>query len=51
MNPSEWDLGRGVPLRKFLGSEEYLDWFNDPGKTLSYSVQCKILLKYKFGCS
>ena len=39
------------PLRKFLGSKEYLDWFNDTGKTLSYSIQYKNLLKYKFGCS
>ena len=22
------------PLRKFLGSKEYLDWFNDTGKNL-----------------
>ena len=39
------------PLRKVLGSKEYLDWFNDTGKTLSYSIQYKNLLKYKFGCS
>ena len=36
-------------LTKFLGSTEYLDLFNDTG-TLSYSVQYKNLLKYKFGC-
>ena len=39
------------PLRKFLGSKEYLDWFNNTGKTLSYSIQYKNLLKYKLGCS
>ena len=39
------------PLRKFLGSIEYLDWLNDTRKTLSYSVQYKNLLKYKLGCS
>ena len=27
-----------------LGSKEYLDWFNDTGKTLSYSIQYKSLL-------
>ena len=48
--PSEGDLGGGVPLRKFLGSKEYLDWFNDTGKTFSYSIQYKNLLKYKFDC-
>ena len=39
------------PLRKVLVSKEYVDWFNDTGKTLSYSIQYKNLLKYKFGCS
>ena len=39
------------PLRKFLGSKWYLDWFNDTGKTFSYSIQYKNLLKYKFGFS
>ena len=39
------------PLRKFLGSKEYIDWFNDTGKTLPYSIQYNNLLKYKFGCS
>ena len=38
-------------LKKILGSEEYLDWFNNTGKTLSDSIQYKNLLKYKFGCS
>ena len=42
---------RWTPLKKFLGSEEYLDWFNDTGKTLPYSIQYKNLLKYKLGCS
>ena len=51
LSPSEGNLGRGVSLRKFLGSKEYLDWFNDTGKTLSYSIQCKNLLKYKRSCS
>ena len=36
---SDWDLGDGVPLRKFLGSKEYLDWVNDTGKTLPYSIE------------
>ena len=36
----EWSL-----LRKYLGSKEYLDWFDDTGKTLSYSIQYKNLLK------
>ena len=45
LSPSEADLGGGVPLRKFLGSKEYLDRFNDTGKTLSYSIQYKNLLK------
>ena len=48
---SEGDLRGGVPLRKFLGSKEYLDWFNDTGKTLAYSVQYKNLLKYELCCS
>ena len=49
--------GGSEPLRRrfmgwsLLGSKEYLDWFNDTGKTLSYSIQCKNLLKYKLGCS
>ena len=51
LTPSEGDLGGGAPLRKFLGSKEYLDWFNNTGKSLSYSIQYKNLLKYKFGCS
>ena len=51
LSPSEGDLGGRVPLRKFLGPKEYLDWFNNKGKTLSYSIQCKNLLKYKLGCS
>ena len=51
LSPSEADLGGGVPLRKFLGSKEYLDRFNDTGKTLSYPIQYKNLLKYKFDCS
>ena len=43
---------RGLcPLRNFLGSKEYLDWLNDTGKTLFYSIQYKNLLKYKLGCS
>ena len=50
LSPSERDLGGGVSLRKFLGSKEYLDWFNNTGKTLSYSIQYKNLLKYKLGC-
>ena len=48
LSPSEGDLGGGVPLRKFLSSKEYLDRFNDTGKTLPYSIQHKNLLKYKF---
>ena len=48
-------LRRGLrgqrPLRKFLGSKEYLGWLNHIGKTLFYSVQYKNLLKYKLGCS
>ena len=36
---SEGDLGGRVPLRKFLGSKEYLDWVNDTGKTLPYSIE------------
>ena len=36
----------GVPLRTFLGSKEYLDWFNNTGKTLSCSIQYNNLLKY-----
>ena len=51
LTPSEGDLGGGAPLRKFLGSKEYLDWFNNTGKSLSYSIQYKNLLKYKLGCS
>ena len=51
LSPSEGDLGGRVSLRKFLGPKEYLDWFNNTGKTLSYSIQCKNLLKYKLGCS
>ena len=43
LSPSEGDLG--VPLRKFLGSKE------PSGKTLSYSIQCINLLKYRLGCS
>ena len=27
LSPSKGDLGGGVPLRKFLGSKEYLDWY------------------------
>ena len=46
LNLSEGDLGGRVPLRKCLSSKEYLDWFNDTGITLSYSVQCKNLLKF-----
>ena len=51
LSPSEGDLGGRVSLRKFLGPKEYLDWFNNTGKTLSYSIQYKNLLKYKLGCS
>ena len=51
LNPSEGNLGGRAPLWKFLGSKEYLDWFNDTGKTLSYSIQYKNLLKYKLDCS
>ena len=36
------------PLRKFLGSKEYLDWFNDTKISFSYSIQYKNLLKYKW---
>ena len=39
------------PLRRFLGSKEYLDWLKNTGKTLLYSIQYKNLLKYKLGCS
>ena len=42
----EWGgggVGRSEPLRrgfrKFLGSKEYLEWLNDTGKTLFYSIQ------------
>ena len=42
LSPSEGDLGGGAP-RKCLGSKEYLDWFNNTGKTLSYSIQYKNL--------
>ena len=42
--------GQG-PLKKFLGSKEYLEWFNHTGKTLFYSIQYKNLLKSKLGCS
>ena len=41
------------PLRKFLGSKEYLDWFNDTG-TLSGNDtgnDTGNLLKYNFGWS
>ena len=38
LSPSEGDLGGGVPIQKFLGSKEYLDLFNNTGKTLSYSI-------------
>ena len=34
LSPLEGDLGGGAPLRKFLGSTEYLDWFNDTRKNL-----------------
>ena len=51
-----WHSWGSEPLRrgfrgKFLGSEEYLDWLNNTGKTLFYSIQYKNLLKYKPGCS
>ena len=48
--PQKGFWGRST-LRKFLGSKEYLDWLNDTGKTLFYSIQYKNLLKYKLGCS
>ena len=51
LSPSEGDLGGRVSLRKFLGPKEYLDWFNNTGKTLSYSIQYNNLLKYKCCCS
>ena len=38
-------------LRKFLGYKDYLEWLNDTGKTLFYSIQYKNLFKYKLGCS
>ena len=42
-------LRRGLrgrsPLRKFLGSKQFLEWFTDTGKTLFYSIQCKNFLK------
>ena len=47
----ERSWGSETLRRGFLGSKEYLDWFNDTGKTLSYSIQYKNLLKYKLGCS
>ena len=46
--PQKGFWGRST-LRKFLGSKEYLDWLNDTGKTLFYSIQYKNLLKYKLG--
>ena len=48
LSPSEGDLGGQSPLRKFLGSKEYLDWLNDTGKTLLYSIQYKNLFKNLF---
>ena len=51
LSPPEGDLGGRIPLRKFLGFKEYLDWFNDTGKTFSYSIKYKNLLKYKLGYS
>ena len=47
VNRTGWSqtLRRGFrgqnPLTKFLGSKEYLDRFNDIGKTLSHSIQYK----------
>ena len=45
------------PLRKFLGSKEYLDWVNDTGKTVSLNsvqefieIQAWLLLTF-FLCS
>ena len=39
------------PLRKLLGYKKNLDWLNDIGKTLFYSIQYKNLLKYELSCS
>ena len=40
--PLRRELRGQSPLRKFLGSKEYLEWFNNTGKTLFCSISTRI---------